>query len=286
MEIKVAKTAGFCFGVNRAVNIVDNLLKQNKKVCTLGPIIHNPQVIEDFENRGTQIINQPSEIPDKSVLVIRSHGITKSACEYIKSKNIEYVDATCPFVKKIHTIVENSCGKKHFLLEAGNENHPEMIGIRSYFSGTSYAFNNLEKLKEIIEQNPDLKNKPTLMVAQTTFSVSEWSKCTKFINGLFTNIMIFDTICNTTNLRQKESELLSKTSDLMVVIGGKESSNTLKLYNICKKNAETIFVEKSEDLPNKISENYRKIGIVAGASTPKEVIYNIKNSIEKCINRG
>ena len=143
MEIKVAKTAGFCFGVNRAVNIVNDLLKQNKKVCTLGPIIHNPQVIEDFGKRGAKIINCPSKVPENNVLVIRSHGITKSTLDYIQSKNLEYLDATCPFVKKIHNIVANHSISKKLLLIAGNETHTEMIGIRSYFNGTSYAFNNL-----------------------------------------------------------------------------------------------------------------------------------------------
>ncbi len=279
MEVNTAKTSGFCFGVNRAVNIVKKLLNEDQKVCTLGPIIHNPQVIENFSQRGTKIISHPSEVLNDTVLVIRSHGITKSALEYIRSKNIKYVDATCPFVKKIHTIVANHSGNKNFLLAAGDENHPEMIGIRSYFNGTSYAFYSFEKLKELIEKNSALKKEPALMVAQTTFSTSEWAKCTNFINSLFTNITIFDTICNTTGLRQKEAEFLSKTSDLMIVIGGKQSSNTLKLYNICKKNADTVLIEKPDGLPSRFDKNYNKIGIIAGASTPRWVIKNIEKKI-------
>ncbi len=279
MEITVAKTSGFCFGVNRAVNIIDDLLKKNKKVCTLGPIIHNPQVVEDFSQRGTKIIESPSEVANDTTLVIRSHGITKSSFKYIKSKNLEYVDATCPFVKKIHKIVADNSDKKSFLLVAGDEKHPEMIGIRSYFNGTSYAFDNLEKLKEIIEKNSFLKEEPTLMVAQTTFSTCEWETCTNFVKSLFTNITIFDTICNTTNLRQEEAEFLSKNSDLMIVIGGKQSSNTLKLYNICRNNTETILVEKISDLPAKFPKRYQKVGIIAGASTPMSFVKKIYDYI-------
>ena len=280
MEIKIAKTSGFCFGVNRAVNIVDDLLSKGQKVCTLGPIIHNPQVVADFNKRGVQIVESSLEIPKESVLIIRSHGITKSAFEYIKPENIKYVDATCPFVKKIHNIVEKNSNNKNFLLIAGDERHPETIGIRSYFSGESFVFNCLEELKILIQKNSFFNKEPALMVAQTTFSTNEWGKCTNFINNLFTNITIFDTICNTTNLRQSEAEFLSKTSDLMIVVGGKESSNTLKLYNICKKNVDTIFVEKLEDVPSNLSEHYSKIGITAGASTPMELVKKIADSIK------
>lgn len=281
MEINIAKTSGFCFGVDRAVDIVDRLLGQNELVCTLGPIIHNPQVIEGFSQRGVKIVNVPSEVPNDNVLVIRSHGITKSAMEYIKSKNIRYVDATCPFVKKIHNIVAKYSGEKTFLLAAGDESHPEMIGIRSYFKGKSYVFTSHKELKELVKKIPGLGKEPSLMVAQTTFSTSEWAKCTNFINNHFTNIRIFDTICNTTDLRQKEAEFLSKNSDLMIVIGGKHSSNTLKLYNICKENTKTILVEKSEDLPGEISKYYHEVGIIAGASTPISFVKEIYNRIKQ-----
>jgi 4-hydroxy-3-methylbut-2-enyl diphosphate reductase len=281
VEINIAKTSGFCFGVDRAINIVDDLLCQDKNVCTLGPIIHNPQVIDSLSRRGVKIVNHPSEISaDDNVLVIRSHGITKSALEYIELKNIRYVDATCPFVKKIHRIVAEQSKEKAVLLAAGDELHPEMIGIRSCFNKKSHVFGSLEKLKKLVEKNPYLKKESTLVIAQTTFSTSEWAKCTNFINSLFTNATIFDTICNTTGLRQKEAKLLSKTSDLMIVIGGKYSSNTLKLYNICKKNVDTILVERPEDLPPNLSKRYGKIGVTAGASTPINFVKRICDSIK------
>ena len=230
MKIRIAKTSGFCFGVNRAIKIVDNLLTEGKKVCTLGPIIHNSVVTKNFKERGAAVVEAPSFVPKEGVLVVRSHGVTKSTIDFIKSKNIDYIDATCPFVKKIHNIVaKNSCDGNNILLVAGDENHPEMVGIRSYFNGTSYTFKDVAELKKITQKYPNLINLSVIMVAQTTFSVKEWKKCVDFSTKVFTKIRFFDTICNTTSLRQEEAFILSKNSDLMVVIGGKNSSNTHKL---------------------------------------------------------
>lgn len=281
MKIRIAKTSGFCFGVNRAVEIVDNLLKDGKKVCTLGPIIHNSVVTKNFKERGAAVVEAPSFVPKEAVLVVRSHGVTKSTIEFIKSKNINYVDATCPFVKKIHNIVaKNSSDGNNILLIAGNENHPEMIGIRSYFNGVSYTFKDVTELKEIVQNHSNLINHSVIMVAQTTFSVKEWEKCVDFSTKVFTKIRFFDTICNTTSLRQEEALILSKKSDLMVVIGGKNSSNTHKLYDICSENAKTIWVEDINDLQKMDFSHYENISITAGASTPVSLVEQVYEFIK------
>lgn len=281
MKINIAKTSGFCFGVDRAVKIVDDLLSQGEKVYTLGPIIHNPIVTENFRKRGAEIVEASLFIPQDAILVIRSHGVTKFKLEYIKSKNIKYIDTTCPFVKKIHNIVtKESENKNTILLAAGNEKHPEMIGIRSYFNGKSYVFKNIYQLKNLYENIKNLCHKRIIMVAQTTFSIGEWKKCVDFSKKVFTNIKVFDTICNTTDSRQKEADFLSKNSDLMIVIGGKNSSNTRKLYEICNSNVQTIWVESTCDLAGNSFLEYEKISIIAGASTPMEVITEVYEYIK------
>lgn len=275
MKITVANTSGFCFGVNRAITTIEKLLDNGKKVCTLGPIIHNPEVVRGLALRGVQIVDSPGSVPKDAVMVLRSHGVTEPVMDYLKQNQIDYFDATCPFVKKIHYIVKSSL--KSVLLAAGNANHPEMVGIRSYFLGKSFVYKDFSELKKIIEENKNLKNSSVVMVAQTTFSKTEWAKCTKLAKDIFTNIEIYDTICNTTSLRQKEAENLSKNSDIMVVIGGKNSSNTLKLYNICKKNTKTILIESPNELNVSDIKNANTLGIVAGASTP---LYMVKTAMQ------
>lgn len=269
MNAEISKTSGFCMGVGNAVSLVEDLLEKNKKVCTLGPIIHNPKVIEKFARKGVKIINKASESDFESVVVIRSHGVTKSELEYIKENNINFVDGTCRFVKKIHDIADKYSKVAEFLLIAGNSIHPEVVGIRSYFSGESFVFKNLDELKEIVSKNSKLKNSSVLVIAQTTYSTEEWGKCADFIKSKLPNAKIFNTICHTTNLRQQEARDLSKKSDLMIVIGGKQSSNTLKLYNICSENAPTVWIEDAKELESMNIKKYENIGIVAGASTPK-----------------
>ncbi len=280
MKISIAKTSGFCFGVNRAVKIVYDLILSGKKVCTLGPIIHNPTVIENFKNMGVSIVEKPSLIPDDTILIIRSHGITRSTLEYISLKGVKYIDTTCPFVKKIHNIVIKYSNKKSLLLAAGNKNHPEMIGIRSYFEGTSYVFKNLNELKEILKKISNRNYDDVILISQTTFSVEEWKKCAFFLKNMFTNIKVFDTICNTTHSRQKEAEFLSKKSDLMIVVGGKQSSNTRKLYEICSTHTKTVWIESVDELVDSIFYGCETVSIVAGASTPTDLVDEVYNYIK------
>ncbi len=284
MKVTVAKNSGFCFGVSRALNIVEDLLKNNVKVCTFGELIHNNQVIEDLRNRGVKVVHSFSDIKS-SLVVIRSHGTTQEVINQLKRKQIKYIDATCPFVKRIHDIVKKGCETYDILLVAGKRTHPEVEGICSYFSGKVYIFEDLAQLKDIILCREKIfKTVNSLMVSQTTFSVEKWEKCVKFILEGFTNIKICDTICNITSLRQSYAEKLAKTSDLIIVVGGYNSSNTVKLYEICKNHVQTIHIEKYTELKNYDLKKFNNIGITAGASTPMyevEKVINYLNCMEE-----
>ena len=281
MEIILAKTAGFCFGVNRAVNKVEELLNNNK-VATLGPLIHNPQYIQSLCDRGAVIIDNISEMPDNCELVIRAHGITKEELDNIWHSGISFYDATCPFVKKIQNIVDKESDKNNIVLIAGDAEHPEVKGFRSYCKGISFVFNSYNELTQLLVENPEIKESEIIFVAQTTFSISEYKKSTEMLKNVCTKIKIFDTICDATSKRQKEACNLSHKCDIMVVIGGKNSSNTQKLKAVCEKNTKTVLIESAEELENIDFSSYSKVGVTAGASTPvciiKEVILKMSES--------
>lgn len=275
MNITVAETAGFCFGVNRAIQIILELLDAGKKVCTLGPIIHNPQMVAELEKRGVCTIQNPDEVPPGYILVIRSHGISMDIWEEVESRHISYSDATCPFVAKIHRIVKKASEAGEVVLIAGDPSHPEVQGIQGHCQGESYVFRNQEELENI---NRNLLNKPEkklCIVAQTTFSVSEWENCLKIVKKVYTNPSIFDTICNATSERQTEAIQLSKQSDLMLIIGGKHSSNTAKLRDVCQPNCKTFLIETADELPIQALQQANNIGVTAGASTPASIIKEV-----------
>ena len=282
MDINVAKNAGFCFGVKRAIETIENLVDKGFKVCTLGDIINNSQVVDKLKSRGVRVISSLKDLKPNEILVIRSHGVTKDITENIKSLKIKCVDATCPFVKKIHNVVEKNSENKKFLLIAGKASHPEVVGIRSYFSGRSYIFSDLEDLKKNLKQDDFHEN--GFIVSQTTFSSKKWESCINFIKKHFTNIAIYDTICNVTSLRQKESEKLSKMSDLIIIVGGYMSSNTNKLKEICSQNTNVIHVENEKYLSTYNFKNFNRISITAGASTPVETIFKVKNEMIRLLD--
>lgn len=276
MKIETAKTAGFCFGVNRAVNILYRKLDEGKKVCTLGPIIHNPQVIEELEAKGVEIVENPCDTPDGYEIVIRAHGVTKQVIEELEERSIPFTDATCPYVIKIHKIVKENSSESNVLLIAGDERHPEVCGFRSHCKGESFVFKNEEELIAILEKNSEFSDKEIIVVAQTTFSVKEWKKCRKILQKVCTNSISFDTICKATQNRQDEAELLSKRNDAMLVIGGHFSSNTVKLKNVCEKNCRTFLIERPQELYRIDFGGCEKIGITAGASTPARIIKEVE----------
>ncbi len=282
MNIRIAKNAGFCFGVSNALKVVEKLVEEGYNVCTLGKIIHNSQVVENLNKRGVKVVHSFFDVSENSVVVIRSHGAPNKILEDAKKMGKSVVDATCPFVKKIHRIVKECSESKNFLLLAGDPMHPEVVGIRSYFKGPSYIFSNLEELKSILRNN-NFEEQKGIMVSQTTFSVRKWEECVEFILKGFTNIEICDTICNITSLRQSETEKLAKISDFMIVVGGKESSNTRKLYDLCLSHTQAIHIESLEDLKKLNLKNYTDIGITAGASTPRSIIEEIRSYLEKSV---
>ena len=270
-----AKTAGFCFGVNRAVELVNSLLDEGKKVCTLGPIIHNEQVVGQLADRGVVIANTPQDVPQGYVLVIRSHGVPLSVYEELSQKNLEIQDATCPFVAKIHSIVTKASEKGDIILIAGNAEHPEVLGIRSRCKDVAYTFKDDADLRQLLENHPELKEKPVSVVAQTTFNTEIWKKCLNIFKKDCTNATFFDTICSATQSRQQEAAELSKKCDLMVVIGGKNSSNTAKLFHICSENCKSVLIQTAADLPMDDVRAAKNIGVTAGASTPADIIKEV-----------
>ncbi len=276
MKITLAESAGFCFGVNRAVNMVYDLVNQGKKVCTLGPIIHNRFLVNDLEKLGVFAVDSVEATPSDHTLVIRSHGVGKCIYEKANELDIKIEDATCPFVAKIHKIVSEASGKGQPVLIAGDPKHSEVIGIMGHCVGSSFVFSNLEQLQNLLNKHPEFKENHIAVVSQTTFNAKIFEDCKIFLKKVCTNANIFDTICNATALRQQQAMSLAKENDMMVVVGGLNSSNTAKLFDVCSKYCDSVvLVETAADLPQKISKNIKNIGVVAGASTPAGIIKEV-----------
>lgn len=279
MEIILGKTAGFCYGVKRAVEGCGELASSNEQIYCLGELIHNKHVISELENAGVNFINDLNEVKNKQAkIVIRAHGVSKKIYENAKSMNLKLVDYTCPMVLKIHDIVKEYNDKNYYIILTGKSTHPEVIGISSFADNISI----IEKADEVNSAiNSFLASglKKMLLISQTTFNTLIFSEIEKkireifpFEDGLITN----NTICNATEARQNETIELSKQVDFMIIIGGKNSSNTRKLYDISKQNcANSIMVESKEDLQSIDFSKFNKIGIMAGASTPKNIINEI-----------
>lgn len=287
MKIILAKSAGFCFGVNRAVTIVNNLLEEGKKVTTLGPIIHNPHMVAELAERGVEIADTPNDLSSMDrTLVIRSHGVPQSVIDEIEQKGISYENATCPFVSKIHQIVKDNSREGKVILIAGDENHPEVQGIVGHCEGEHYIFKNYEDLGKLLKKLENIENISICVVAQTTYDVKEWKNCLKLLKKVYTNAKIFDTICSATSIRQSEAEELASISDIMVVIGGRQSSNTAKLFSVCKSKCErTYLIESAAELDDIALIDADIIGITAGASTPARIIKEVFNTMTENIEK-
>ena len=246
MEIIRAETAGFCFGVDRAVQLTYGLLARGVRVATLGPLIHNPQCVADLAARGAVIIDTPEAAPDGCEVVIRSHGVARAVYDALRARGLRVHDATCPFVAKIHRLARaaGETGKTLFL--AGDRTHPEVQGIVGHTRGSVFVFANLEELRAIC--TPENGKNGIFVAAQTTFEVKKWQECVKFLKKVYTNPEIFDTICNATGARQQEAENLARRCDRMVVIGGRRSSNTQKLAAVAGRFADTVAVETADEL--------------------------------------
>ena len=279
MQIILAKTAGFCFGVNRAVKLTYELLEQGRPVATLGPLIHNPQVVEDLESKGAITCDSVDDVPDGCEVVIRSHGVGQSVYDKISTRRLAYHDATCPFVTKIHKIAARAGAEGAMLLVAGDAKHPEVQGIVGHTTGKVEVFANLAELEKLL---PELtQQKSIFAVAQTTFNVQSWETCKEFLKNQCTNAKIFDTICNATWARQQEAEDLSQKCDHMVVIGGHHSSNTQKLLQVAARHTKAINVETADELDKDWLNGARIVGVTAGASTPSSIIAEVLNCMSE-----
>ncbi|MBQ1459037.1 MULTISPECIES: 4-hydroxy-3-methylbut-2-enyl diphosphate reductase [Butyrivibrio] len=280
MEVILAEHAGFCFGVKKAVDTVyEQVEHKDKKIYTYGPIIHNEEVVKDLESKGVEVVNNVddlSNVSEDGTIVIRAHGIPRETEEKIKQKGISYVDATCPFVKRIHRIVDEESQKGRTIVITGNAKHPEVEGIVSWANGPVYVIESLEDAQKFALP---VETELTL-VSQTTFNYKKFKDVVEIFNGKGYNINIVNTICNATQERQTEAEKIAAEADAMIVIGGTSSSNTRKLYEICSgKCKHTYFVQTVDDLPKDFPEGIYKVGITAGASTPKNIIEEVQTYV-------
>lgn len=275
MEVILAKTAGFCFGVKRAV---DTVYKEagKKNVYTYGPIIHNSEVVNDLKKKGVEVINSREELEalEEGTVIIRSHGVAREIYDLIHEKGLELVDATCPFVRKIHKIVEKAGNDGDQVIIVGSEHHPEVQGIKGWCTGEVHIISDAEQFEGIN------LNKPTTLVSQTTFNYKKFKDIVDILSKKSYDIDVMNTICNATEERQTEAGTIARQSDAMLVIGGKHSSNTQKLYEICRKECEnTYFIQTLDDLDLKQLQSFRSVGITAGASTPNNIIKEVQSYV-------
>lgn len=284
MEVLLAKTAGFCFGVKRAVETVyEQIEKQNKAegglpIYTYGPIIHNEQVVRDLEEKGVRVLEGREELEalEEGIVIIRSHGIGRDICRLIEEKGLICVDATCPFVKRIHNIVEKESRAGKQIVIIGNPGHPEVEGIRGWCETPAVVVESEEEIRNL--QFP--ADKEVCVVSQTTFNHNKFKDLVEILDNTEYNVSVVDTICNATEERQAEAREIAALADVMIVVGGAHSSNTRKLYEICSKECEqTCFIQTLEDLNLKVSESVRLIGITAGASTPNNIIEEVQTHV-------
>ncbi len=284
MKITLAKTAGFCFGVNRAVQMVYDLIEQGIPACTLGPIIHNSQMVEELALKGVRVVNIPEQTKPNETLVIRSHGVGKSVYELTEKLGIKVCDATCPFVSKIHKIVAEQSAAGDIILIAGDEAHHEVIGIIGHCMGECYVYDSVQSLEKLIENHPEIKKNSVSAVSQTTFNAKKWENAQKFLKKVCTNAKIFDTICSATSSRQGEARELAGTQDIMVVIGGRHSSNTAKLFDVCAALCQnTYLIETADELKSSWFYENAKVGVVAGASTPAGIIKEVIKTMSEIL---
>lgn len=289
--ITVAKTAGFCFGVDRAVKLVYNEISSGRKTATLGEIIHNPTVVEELRQKGVRVINSPEEAQKDEKVVIRSHGTGAEVYDRLSKLGIEYSDGTCPFVRRIQKTAAECSRKGMTVVIMGDSAHPEVIGIAGHCPDGAVILPDEEALSAYLKKNCENRKKKVAIMPQTTYNISMWQKCRE-IASAYENTELFDTVCDATAKRQEEARLLAAESDIMIVIGGRHSSNTRKLFRICSGICGTCFLVEGPDEISllKMPEGFSyksdiRIGITAGASTPAHIIKEVKNQMsEKMTN--
>ena len=281
MNVELAKTAGFCFGVKRAVDTVYQQIEQyrGEKIFTYGPIIHNEEVIKDLRSHGVEVLNDEEELKmaDADVVVIRSHGVAKYIYDIMEERGITCVDATCPFVKKIHKIVAEKSAEGSYIVIVGNGEHPEVQGIRGWAGEQVTVVQTPEDAERF--ELPD-KDQKVCIVAQTTFNYNKFKELVEIISKKRYDIVVLNTICNATKERQTEARQIAARVDAMVVIGDKRSSNTQKLFEICKEEClNTYYIQTLDDLDINQLRSVESVGITAGASTPNKIIEEVQNNV-------
>ena len=281
MNVELAKTAGFCFGVKRAVDTVYQQIEQyrGEKIFTYGPIIHNEEVIKDLRSHGVEVLNDEEELKtaDADVVVIRSHGVAKYIYDILEERGITCVDATCPFVKKIHKIVAEKSAEGSYIVIVGNGEHPEVQGIRGWAGEQVTVVQTPEDAERF--ELPD-KDQKVCVVAQTTFNYNKFKELVEIISKKRYDIVVLNTICNATKERQTEARQIAARVDAMVVIGDKRSSNTQKLFEICKEEClNTYYIQTLDDLDLNQLGSVETVGITAGASTPNNIIEEVQNNV-------
>lgn len=277
-EVTTAKSAGFCFGVKRAVDMVYDEAKKGERVYTLGPIIHNQQVVEDLEKKGVKVIDSVNDINNgyDATVIIRSHGVPEKVIKALREKNVNIVDATCPFVLKIHKIVKEASQNGKTIIIIGSDNHPEVEGIKGWCVNEPVVLESVEEAENYTVDG----TKKLCVVSQTTFNYKKFKDIVDILSKKSYDIDVMNTICNATEERQTEAGTIARQSDAMLVIGGKHSSNTQKLYEICRKECEnTYFIQTLDDLDLKQLQSFRSVGITAGASTPNNIIKEVQSYV-------
>ena len=280
MNVNIAKSAGFCFGVKRAVNLVyDEISSEDKPIYTYGPIIHNDEVVKDLEQKGVTVIKNLDELSslEKGIIIIRSHGISREEYNRIEESGFEIKDATCPFVKKIHKLVEKHSTEGRYIIIIGNADHPEVQGIKGWVQGNNVC---------VVGNQDDIDNlditlgKKVCIVSQTTFNYNKFQELVEIVEKKGYDILVLNTICNATEERQTEARDIASESDAMIVIGDKNSSNTQKLFEICKKECEnTYYIQTSRDMDYEKIKSVNNVGITAGASTPNNIIEEVSKNV-------
>ena len=288
MKVIRAKSAGFCFGVKRAVETVYEQVdkEKEKQIYTYGPIIHNAEVIKDMERNGVKVLYSEEELDalTDGLVIIRSHGVPKRICDKLAEKGIKYVDATCPFVKRIHNIVQEESNKGKEISIIGDPEHPEVQGIRGWVEGKAYIIQTQEEMLRFLEKYESNENTvgkhPICVVAQTTFNYKKFKDLVEIISEKRYDINVLNTICNATKERQTEARSIAEEVEAMIVVGDKHSSNTQKLFEICKKACNnTYYIQTLGDLDMNQLRSVETVGITAGASTPNNIIEEVQNNV-------
>ncbi|SCP95101.1 4-hydroxy-3-methylbut-2-enyl diphosphate reductase [Anaerobium acetethylicum] len=279
MKVKLARTAGFCFGVKRAVDkVYEQIEKADMPIYTFGPIIHNEEVVKDLEAKGVKVIDTVDELKslNEGIVIIRSHGVSEEIYRIIDQLGLECVDATCPYVRKIHKIVRNESEKGNVIVIIGNDKHPEVEGIKGWSGPETYVIESPEEA----EKFDAAKEKKVCIVSQTTFNHNKFQDLVEIISKKGYDILVLNTICNATEERQTEAKQIAGEVEAMIVIGGTNSSNTQKLFEICKKECEnTYYIQTLKDLDLEELKSISSVGITAGASTPNNIIEEVHTNV-------